>query len=48
MAGGVEASFTLGQTTYSGNLFSSARMPADPTKVVGSVAIRGQYICSYW
>ena len=39
MAGGVEASFALGQTTYSGNLFSSARMPADPTKVVGSVAI---------
>lgn len=39
MAGGVEASFVLGQTTYSGNLFSSARMPADPTKVVGSVAI---------
>ena len=39
MAGGVEASFALGQTSYSGNLFSSARMPADPTKVVGSVAI---------
>lgn len=39
MAGGVEASFALGQTTYSGNLFSSARIPADPTKVVGSVAI---------
>ena len=39
MAGGVEASFALGQTTYSGNWFSSARMPADPTKVVGSVAI---------
>ena len=39
MAGGVEASFALGQTTYSGSWFSSARMPADPTKVVGSVAI---------
>ncbi|EFL58899.1 hypothetical protein HMPREF9684_0865 [Veillonella atypica ACS-134-V-Col7a] len=39
MAGGVEASFALGQTTYSGNWFSSARIPADPTKVVGSVAI---------
>ena len=39
MAGGVEASFALGQTTYSGNWLSSARMPADPTKVVGSVAI---------
>ena len=39
MAGGGEASFALGQTTYSGNIFSSARIPADPTKVVGSVAI---------
>ena len=39
MAGGVEASFALGQTTYSGNLFSFSRIPADPTKVVGSVAI---------
>ena len=39
MAGGGEASFALGQTTYSWNLFSSARIPADPTKVVGSVAI---------
>ena len=39
MAGGVEASFSLGQTTFSGNWFSSARIPADPTKVVGSVAI---------
>ena len=39
MAGGVEAAFALGQTTYSGNLFSRARIPADPTKVVGSVAI---------
>ena len=39
MAGGVEASFALGQTTFSGNWFSSARIPADPTKVVGSVVI---------
>ena len=39
MAGGVEAAFALGQTNYSGGLFSSARIPADPTKVVGSVAI---------
>ena len=39
MAGGGEASFAFGQTTFSGNAFSSARIPADPTKVVGSVAI---------
>ena len=39
MAGGVEASFALGQTTYSVSWFSSSRIPADPTKVVGSVAI---------
>ena len=39
MAGGVEAAFALGQTTYSGSWFSSSRIPADPTKVVGSVAI---------
>ena len=39
MAGGVEASFALGQTTFSGSWFSSSRIPADPTKVVGSVAI---------
>ena len=39
MAGGIEASFALGQTTFSGNWFSSARIPSDPTKVVGSVAI---------
>ena len=39
MAGGGEASFALGQTTYSGWLLSPARIPADPTKVVGSVAI---------
>ena len=39
MAGGGEASFAFGQTTFSGNWLSSARIPADPTKVVGSVAI---------
>lgn len=39
MAGGQEASFSLGQTTYSGGLLSASRIPADPTKVVGSVAI---------
>ena len=39
MAGDVEAAFALGQTNYSGSLFSAARIPADPTKVVGSVAI---------
>lgn len=39
MAGGGEASFALGQTTYSGSIFSSSRIPADPTKVVGSIAI---------
>lgn len=39
MAGGAEATFALGQTTYSGSIFSSARIPADPTKVVGSIAI---------
>lgn len=39
MAGGGEATFALGQTTFSGGIFSSARIPADPTKVVGSIAI---------
>lgn len=39
MAGGQEASFAFGQTTYSGSFFSSARIPADPTKVVGTVVI---------
>ncbi len=39
MAGGGEASFAFGQTTFSGSWISSARIPADPTKVVGSVAI---------
>ena len=39
MAGGGEASFAFGQTTFSGGAFSLSRIPADPTKVVGSVAI---------
>ena len=39
MAGGGEASFAFGQTNYSGSWWSSARIPADPTKVVGSIAI---------
>ena len=39
MSGGVEASVGMGQTSYSGNLWSSARIPADPSKMVGSVAI---------
>ena len=39
MAGGGEASFAFGQTTFSGSWLSLARIPADPTKVVGSVAI---------
>lgn len=39
MAGGVEASVGMGQTNYSGNMWSSARIPADPSKMVGSVAI---------
>lgn len=39
MSGGVEASVGMGQTTYSGNMWSSARVPADASKMVGSVAI---------
>lgn len=39
MAGGAEAAVGMGQTSYSGNLWSSARVPVDPSKVVGSVAI---------
>ena len=39
MAGGGEASFAFGQTNYSGSWWSSARIPADSTKVVGSIAI---------
>lgn len=39
MAGGAEAAVGLGQTSYSGSFWSSARVPADPSKVVGSVAI---------
>lgn len=39
MAGGAEASFAFGQTTYSGSKYSSPRIPADPTKVPGSIAM---------
>lgn len=39
MAGGGEASFAFGQTTFSGSSWSSTRIPADPSKVVGSIAI---------
>lgn len=39
MAGGAEAAVGMGQTSYSGNFWSSARVSADPSKVVGSVAI---------
>lgn len=39
MAGGAEAAVGMGQTSYSGNFWSSARVPTDPSKVVGSVAI---------
>ena len=39
MAGGAEAAVGMGQTSYSGNFWSSARVPADPSKVVGSVAL---------
>ena len=39
MAGGQEASFAFGQTNFSGSMISSSRIPADPTKAVGSVAV---------
>lgn len=39
MSGGAEASVGMGQTTYSGSLLSSARVPADASKMVGSIAI---------
>lgn len=39
MAGGAEAAFPFGQTTYSGGFFSAARIPTDPTKALGSIAI---------
>lgn len=39
MAGGGEASFAFGQTTFSGTALSESRIPADPSKVVGSIAI---------
>ena len=39
MAGGAEVAVGMGQTSYSGSFWSSARVPANPSKVVGSVAI---------
>ena len=39
MAGQQEAAFAFGQTTYSGIWLSSARIPADPSKVAGGIAI---------
>lgn len=39
MAGGGEASFAFGQTTFSGGFLSASRIPEDPSKVVGSIAI---------
>lgn len=39
MAGGGEASFAFGQTTFSGFWWSPSRIPADPSRVVGSIAI---------
>ncbi len=39
MAGGAEAAFPFGQTSYSGNAWSSVRLPADPTKALGSIAL---------
>lgn len=39
MAGGEEASFAFGQTTFSGEWWSDSRIPKDPSKVVGSIAI---------
>ena len=45
MAGGAEAAVGMGQTSYSGNFWSSARVPADSSKVVGSVAI-GNNTCA--
>ena len=39
MAGQQEALFSLGQTTFSGDIFSSARIPADPAKVATGIAI---------
>lgn len=39
MAGGMEAAFAFGQTTYSGGMFSPARIPADPTKAVTAIAM---------
>lgn len=34
-----DAAFAFGQTTFTGSLFNSVRIPADPSKVTGSIAI---------
>ena len=39
MAGQQEAAFAFGQTTYDGDRLSQARIPADPSKVPGGMAI---------
>ncbi|WP_298705510.1 ESPR-type extended signal peptide-containing protein [uncultured Veillonella sp.] len=39
MAGQQEAIFALGQTTFSGGAFSTARIPTDPSKVAAGIAI---------
>lgn len=39
MAGKQEAIFALGQTTFSGNFLSTARIPADPSKLAAGIAI---------
>ncbi|WP_295238722.1 ESPR-type extended signal peptide-containing protein [Veillonella sp.] len=39
MAGKQEAIFALGQTTFSGNFLSTARIPADPSKVAAGISI---------
>ncbi|WP_304941387.1 YadA-like family protein [Veillonella sp. R32] len=39
MAGKQEAIFALGQTTFSGNFLSKARIPADPSKVAAGISI---------
>lgn len=39
MAGQQEALFSLGQTTFSGSIATSSRIPADPSKVATGIAI---------
>lgn len=39
MTGQQEAAFAFGQTSYSGSTFSAVRIPADPSKVPGGMAI---------